>query len=333
MSSRRILITGGAGFIGAHLATRLSEDSRNSVTLLDNLQRGRKDAFLESLIARPNVALQEGDLLDKTSLNELGFEWDQVYHLAASLGVQNVVENPGRVLIDNAEATMRIVEWFCRFSGGRLFYASTSEAYAWTKDIQEIPVPTPESVPLGFVDLDNPRVSYAASKFYGELLVRHCCKQAEKEFVIGRFHNVYGPRMGYAHVIPQLCEKVYRANGSSCIEVFNPDHSRAFCHVDDAVKLVAMMMSEDVVGETFNVGNDEEVSIGELANAIILESEDELGVDPVEASVDMIRRRCPDVTKARSLLSYNPSVPLREGIKSVTAWYWNDLKSKEGTNA
>jgi UDP-glucose 4-epimerase/UDP-glucuronate decarboxylase len=317
----RILVTGGGGFIGFHLATRLAAEPDTELVLVDNFQRGRMDAAFAALCDRPNVRLITGDLTDAAVRASLGTGYDEVYHLAAMLGVANVLNRPVDVLRVNALLTADVLEWFVADGGAKLMFSSTSEAYAWTQQFHELPIPTPEDVPLALTDLTNPRITYAASKIFGELCVTQWCMQARKPFVIARYHNVYGPRMGYDHVIPQLQERA-RA-GEDPLVVYSADYMRAFCYVDDAVTAtIAAMRTPAAENQTFNIGNDaEETRIAELARRILARTGARAAIDPQTAANDPIMRRCPDVSKTRRILGYAPAVDLDAGLDRTLAWY------------
>jgi nucleoside-diphosphate-sugar epimerase len=323
----RILVTGAAGFVGWHLAMRLSERPENVLTLVDNFVRGRRDADLEVLLSRPNVKLVSADLSDPRAFDQFENGFDHVYHLAAIIGVKNVMSRPYDVVRVNALTTLNLLEWFRKVGGGKLLFSSTSEAYAWTQQFHELPIPTPEAVPLALTDLANPRSSYAGSKVFGELAVTHGCASAKQRFVIVRYHNVYGPRMGFEHVIPELFQRAVA--GQNPLVVYSANHSRAFCYVSDALTAtIAAMEKADADGATINIGNDAEVTIGELAKTAL----DVAGVNfPIEAQVaahDPIHRRCPDISRARALLGYTPQVDLREGLKKTLEWYRPHLIAK-----
>jgi UDP-glucose 4-epimerase/UDP-glucuronate decarboxylase len=328
---RRILITGGAGFIGYHLAGRLLEDPANEVVLADDFSRGRRDGLLDDLVARPAVRLHPGDLTSPATFGRLGEGYDEVFHLAAVLGVRNVVERPHEVLRVNALSTLYLLEWFVRGGGQKLLFASTSEAYAWTQQFHPLPVPTPEDVPLALTDLADPRSSYAGSKAHGELLVQQYCRAFRKPFVVVRFHNVYGPRMGYEHVIPELYARA--AGGQDPLVVYSADHRRAFCYVSDAVAATVAAMREPAAsGQTLNVGNDrEEVTIAELARQLLEVAGIRAGLRPEQARSDPVRRRCPDLARARAFLGYEPQVPLRTGLERTLSWYAGE-SGREGAS-
>ena len=321
VNKHRILITGGAGFVGYHLAFQLSQEPTNHLVLVDNFVRGQLDQDLETLIERPNVRLISADLTDAASFEQLGSGYDEVYHLAAIIGVRNVVKRPHEVLRVNAVATLFLLNWFARGGGRKLLFSSTSEVYAWTQHFYRLPIPTPENVPLSLSDLGNPRSSYAGSKIFGELAVTQYCAIYDKPFVIVRYHNVYGPRMGNEHVIPEL---YYRAlSGQNPLVVYSANHRRAFCYVIDAVTAtISAMREKSAEGHTINIGNDlEEVTIGELAKYLLRTVGIQANIAPQVAGDDPIVRRCPDISVARELLSYEPKAMLGEGLKQTLAWY------------
>jgi UDP-glucose 4-epimerase/UDP-glucuronate decarboxylase len=315
------LITGGAGFVGYHLAEALSADNTDEVTLLDNLSRGALDDDLRALSDRPNVTLTVGDLKDVGVWEKLEKGYDEVYHLAAVIGVRKVVERPVDVIRTNALSTLHLLDWLVNGGGRKVLFSSTSEAYAWTQHFHEIPVPTPEDLPLSLTDLRDPRSSYAGSKIFGELAVTHYCHAHGTPFAIVRYHNVYGPRMGNEHVIPELYQRA--RSGEDPLTVYSVDHSRAFCYVSDAVTATVAAMREPTAdGWTINVGNDrEELRIGELAERVLRVAGIEATILAQKAASDPVKRRCPDLTRARELLGYEPRVMLEDGLERTLAWY------------
>jgi len=321
---KKVLITGGAGFIGSHLARRLCDEGAELV-LADNFSRGTHDPELAALAERDQVRVVTADLTDPAGFDSLGTGFDEVYHLAAILGVENVLRHPARVLRVNLLSTLNLLDWMTRGGGQKLFFSSTSEVYAWTKQFAEIPVPTPEEVPLSLTDLRNPRATYAGSKITGELAVHHYAEEGGFPYVIVRYHNVYGPRMGMDHVIPQIYDRLRR--GERPLAVRSPEHRRAFCYVDDALDLsIAAMRSEACAGVTLNAGNDaEEVSIRELAEKIVAWSGEDVALTGVAAENDPIQRRCPDMSRARELLDYQPRFSLEAGLDRILSWYQTNV--------
>ena len=156
VSGRRILITGGAGFVGYHLAQQLAEDEADRITLLDDFSRGRRDDELDALAAKRNVDLVTGDVCEPSTWAQLDRGFDEVFHLAAVIGVRNVLERPYDVVRTNTLSTIHLLDWLQDGGGEKVLFSSTSEAYAWTQRFHELPIPTPEDVPLS---LDGSRRS------------------------------------------------------------------------------------------------------------------------------------------------------------------------------
>ncbi|HEY3181437.1 MAG TPA: NAD-dependent epimerase/dehydratase family protein [Gaiellaceae bacterium] len=330
MTARRILLTGGAGFIGFHLARRLADEEGTELTIVDDFSRGRHDAELATLTARPNVRLSTADLTAADSWRRLGGGYDEVYHLVAVIGVKHVLARPHDVVRINALSTIHLLDWFVGGGGSKVLFSSTSEAYAWTQQFHELPVPTPEEVPLSLTKLGDPRSSYAGSKIFGELAVAQYCGVHGKSFVVVRYHNVYGPRMGREHVIPELLERAL--GGENPLVVYSADHTRAFCFVTDAVEAtVAAMRTPAADGQTINIGNDaEEVTISDLASRLVERAKLTVAIEPRSAVNDPVPRRCPDLSRARSLLAYEPKVTLDDGLDRTLTWYAPKLRSTRG---
>jgi UDP-glucose 4-epimerase/UDP-glucuronate decarboxylase len=318
---RRILITGGAGFIGWHLANDLASEPETEIVLADDFSRGRKDADLAATLAKSNVALISADLADPNELGKLGRGFDEVYHLAGKLGVANTLAEPYAVLRGNALATLNVLDWFLAGGGARFLYASTSEVYAWTQAFHPLPIPTPEGVPLALTDLHHPRASYAGAKIFGELAAIQACSKVKKPCAVVRYHNVYGPRMGYAHVIPELYRRA--RDGENPLLVRSAAHVRAFCYVSDAVCGTIAALRQCAAAEIFNIGNDAEpVTIAELARRLLAAARIDAKIVALPAHPsDPIAERCPDIAKARARLGFSPAVDLDQGLRLSLDWY------------
>ena len=315
----KVLILGGAGFIGFHLATRLAEDG-HALTLVDDFSRGRPDAALSALCARPRVSLVQADLTAPGALNALPRTWDQVYMLAAVVGVRNVERDPERVIRTNTQALLAVLDWLPG-AGETLFFSSTSEAYAGSVELGLAPVPTSEDVPLAIVDAGAPRAAYAISKILGEAAVHHAAAARKLRAVIGRFHNVYGPRMGADHVIPELSLRALAREDP--FRVFGPRQRRAFCHVADAVEaMVRLTATEAAAGQVVNIGNDaEETVIEDLAALILARAGHAPALERVPAPPGSVERRCPDLRRLRVLTGFTPKVSLESGVAETFDWY------------
>lgn len=316
----RSLILGGAGFIGVHLARRLLADG-HAVTIVDNFSRGRDDPELAAL----GVPVIHTDLTDASGYRDIPRGWDHVYMLAAVVGVRNVKSDPARVVRTNTLSLLHLLDWL--EPGQRLFFASTSEAYAGGVTAGVVPVPTPETVPMVIEDVTAPRFAYGISKMLGEAAAVHGARANGVEFVVGRFHNVYGPRMGAAHVIPELSLRAMR--GEDPFHVYGAEQSRAFCYVDDATEAMARLMAADqAAGEIVHIGDDTaETRISDLSTVVLRVADVSPKVVRAPAPNGSVARRCPDLTKLRALTDYQPTVPLEEGVRRTFDWYrhhWTD---------
>jgi UDP-glucose 4-epimerase len=315
----KALVTGGAGFIGAFLARELIRRDF-AVDLVDNFARGRRDTFLDSLLETETVRLIERDLLQRDALDDLGDDYTHVFHLAAILGVQRVLETPYQTLRDNIQLLDTTIGLARRQRAiARFMFLSTSEVYAGSLEHMDMPIPTPELTPLALTDLASPRTSYMLSKMCGEALVQY----SGLPFTIIRPHNFYGPRMGQAHVIPQLLEKAHFAADGDRIEVFSVDHRRTFCFIDDAIEMIVRAaLSPACLGETLNAGSGApEIEMAQLARVVIDTVGKRLTVEPKPATPGSPTRRCPDMKKMAELTGYRAQTTVEEGVRKTYDWY------------
>ena len=205
----------------------------------------------------------------------------------------------------------------------RLVFISSSEVYAGTLQNFDMPIPTPESVPIALTDIGQPRTSYMLSKIYGEAL----CLHSKLPCTILRPHNIYGPRMGMAHVIPELLRKAYLSLDGAKIEVFSTDHRRTFCYIDDAIEMMILCLeSPDCFGQILNIGNQNTlITIGDLANIIIKVANKELKIAPKPSTPGSPHIRCPDMSKTNNLINYKCQIGLKEGIGLTYKWYLENV--------
>jgi UDP-glucose 4-epimerase len=322
----KALITGGTGFIGLHLARRLVSDGWQ-VDVVDNFSRGPRDAELARIEEHPAFRLFEADLTAQDALGLIDSDYGYIFHLAAVIGVQRVLEAPYRVLEANVAMTEAAIEAARRQrSLERFAFLSTSEVYAGSLEALDLPLPTPESPPLVLPDLGHPRTSYMLSKIYGEALCRH----AGIPFTIFRPHNVYGPRMVLEHAIPELLHRAHQAPEGGELTVYSVDHRRTFCYVDDAVELlVRAVRSDRCADKTLNVGaQSPEITIRELAEVVISTVGRRLTIRPLPATSGSPKRRCPDMSLTASLTGYEAQVDLKRGVRETYRWYRDSLSDQ-----
>jgi UDP-glucose 4-epimerase len=314
----RYLITGGSGFIGSHLAERLL-DQGHSVTIIDNLSTGSEDNLLK---VKKNIRFHHGNILDKPLMEKLIAESDYVVHLAAALGVLNIINKPLESLKTNIQGTEVVLEASEKFSKPVLI-ASTSEIYGKN-----------DKVPLSEEDdriIGHPlksRWSYSEAKAVDESLAYFYYLEKKLPVRIVRFFNTVGPRQvgHYGMVVPRF---VAAALKNDPISVYGSGAQiRCFCHVDDAVDALLMVMaSEQAIGQVFNVGNNQQVSIEELAQKIIEITGSKSKITKIPYSqaypegFEDMQKRVPDISKIKNVLGWSPQKRLDQIIKDVVAFY------------
>jgi nucleoside-diphosphate-sugar epimerase len=315
----KVLITGGAGFIGLSLANSLVADGIETA-LIDNFARGKNDAAVAKLQAKPGVKLFNLDLSNSGTTDVCDSNYDIIFHFAAILGVANVSQRPSDTLTLNVELTREALRLARRQHALQAFvFSSTSEVYAGSQFAGLLQFPTPENSIIALPSLEAPRTSYMLSKIYGEALVH----QAGIPGIIVRPHNIYGPRMGTEHVIPELMKRMRQAFPGSEIEVFSPAHTRTFCFIDDAVTLIkGVAFTNKAVGQVWNIGTETpEYAVQNVAEIIqsVVNAEVKLVAGP--DSPGSPRRRCPSMARTNALTGFITRVPLEEGILQTYQWY------------
>lgn len=317
--TQKILITGGSGFIGFHLARKLSREG-HTIDLVDNFSRGVSDPEFEALLTVPKVRLIRMDVLDAGAYSRLSLDYDYVYHFAAIIGVANVLRRPYAVLSDNVKMLFELLGHCQKMSTlKRFMFPSTSEVYAGTLQYFELPIPTPESTPLAVTDLAHPRTSYMLSKIYGEAL----CLHSGVPFTIIRPHNVYGPRMGMSHVVPELLKKAYDAPPGGHLNVASVTHRRTFCYIDDAVEQIQRATeSPECEGLTLNIGNQSpEITILEMAEVIVKTVGTPLEIVALPETPGSQKRRCPDMTETIRRTGHAAQWDVERGVRATFDWY------------
>ena len=317
--NERILITGGAGFIGMHLARHLAKVGY-TIVLVDNYARGIMDSELQALISLPAISFREVDLMEKKSVLNLGTDYLGIFHLAAIVGVKHVVQSPYKVLVHNTKMLDNIIELARKqtlLSG--LFFSSTSEVYAGAFHHIDMSIPTPEISPLVLTDIEQPRTAYMLSKIMGEAM----CYQSGLPVTIYRPHNIYGPRMGMSHVIPEQLHKAWKAGNGDKVPVYSVNHRRAFCYIDDAVEMLKRILENSACrGTILNLGSTSpEVSMRQVAELCFTAVGKNLEVSPLPPTTGSPERRAPDMSRTIELINYKSMIGLDEGIRRTWLWY------------
>ena len=318
---QRLLVTGGAGFIGSHLVDALL-DAGHKVIVLDDLSVGKQHNFAHHL-GNDRFRFVEGSVLDVGLVGELIAQVDAVYHLAAVVGVKYIVDSPLRGMQVNIKGTENVLEAAQR-TGAKVLVASSSEVYGKST---QLPFREGDNAVLGATSV--PRWSYALSKMLDEHLAFAYTRQTGLPTVAVRYFNAYGPRLdpqGYGSVIARFITQALRGQPLS---VYGDGlHTRSFTYVRDTVRgTIAAMTSDQSVGLAFNIGYPMEVTIAALADLVRDVVGTGVGVTHVSygrafgSDFEEARRRCPDVSRARALLGFVATVSLSDGLPSTVQWF------------
>jgi len=313
----KYLITGGAGFIGSHLAEKLIARG-DQVLIFDNLSTGSANNLSG---IKDKIKFEEGNILDKAVIDKLVSESDYVIHLAAALGVFNIVNKPLESLKTNLQGSETILE-ACDKYRKPVLIASTSEIYGKN-----------DKVPLNEEDdriIGHPlksRWSYSEAKAVDESLAYFYYLENKLPIRIVRFFNTVGPRQvgHYGMVVPRFISAALK---NEPLSVYGSgDQIRCFCHVSDAVRgLLLVMDSDKAVGEVFNVGNNQQISIIELAKKVIEITGSNSTIEKIAyenaypQGFEDMQRRVPDISKIKQVLGWSPEINLDQIIKDIAAF-------------
>ncbi len=292
----KFLLTGNEGFIGKSFHQYL------------------KSAYEEKDIFTADKT-QGIDLTNKNLVKDLP-DVDYVIHLAAFNGTKHFYKSPMSVIENSTIPTLNLLD---RYAGNvkLFFYASTCEIYADACELGISPVPTKENTPILFKDPSNVRWSYGASKFLGEIAVQAAKKELDQDFIIFRYHNIYGPNQ-VDHFISEFTERALKGD----LSLYGWENTRSFCYVDDAVRAShSVLLEKKAYNQILHFGNDDEISIKEVALKIldILDIRGELILK--NAPEGSVSRRCPDIKLIRELIDYRPEVSIDEGLRLTLKKY------------
>lgn len=322
----KIFITGGAGFIGSHLSERLIDEG-HELTVLDDLSTGR----LENLAAiKGSNALRfvEGDILDDALVQELAGDADMIFHLAAAVGVKLIMDEPSRSILTNINGTENVLRAALKRKTPT-FIASTSEVYG---KATKFPFSEDDDLTIGATK--NLRWSYACAKTLDEFLALAYAREADLPVVILRFFNTTGPRQTgrYGMVVPNFVQAALE--GRPLLVHGTGEQSRCFGHVKDVVESLIRLMAEPAArGQVFNIANDQEVTIRQLAEQVIAAtgSRSEIKLVPYDSvypvGFEDMARRLPDVSKLQRTIGFRPRRGLSEIISDIV-----DEKRRTGLN-
>ena len=319
----RYLVTGGAGFIGGHLVETLIQNG-HSVKVVDDLSTG-SEKNLQNVIDNPNFEFIKGDIIDLPELDYLISHSDVVFHLAAAVGVKLVVKDPVRTIITNVHGTERILN-AAKINKTKVILTSTSEVYG--KSEQE---EFSEENDLLIGPSTHSRWSYACSKLLDEFYCMAFADEYGIPVIVVRLFNTVGPRQTgkYGMVIPGFVQNAMK--GKNLTVYGNGEQTRCFCHVFDTVKALVKLAESNINKEIFNVGNNREISINELAEYIINRLNSKSKIEKVtydkaySPGFEDMKRRFPNINKIFSSIGWKPVLTLDDIIDDVV----NSTKTEE----
>jgi len=312
----KALITGGAGFIGSHLAERLLRDGEE-VVIIDNLRTGRLEN-LETFRQYATLEFVRGDIRDATLMQMLVAQCDVVFHLAAAVGVQLIADDPVHTIETNIGGTETVLDAANKF-GRRTLLASSSEVYGKS---ESVPFREDDDFMLGGTAFS--RWAYACSKAIDEFLGQAYYQQYGLEVIGARFFNTIGPRQTgrYGMVVPRF---VQWALANEPIRIYGSGRqSRCFCYVEDLLDgIIALMESAEAAGKVFNVGSVEEISIEDLADKIIAITGSTGGKEHISYEqaygrpIEDMMRRVPSIERIRETVGWEPRTDLDETLEII----------------
>jgi nucleoside-diphosphate-sugar epimerase len=317
---RKYLVTGGSGFLGSALVARLIRLGHR-VRVLDNNSRGnlRRLKGLEN-----DFEFIEGDIRDLAVVERAADGMDSICHLAFVNGTEFFYSRPELVLEVGVKGMLNVVDACIKHEVPELILASSSEVYH-----QPAVIPTDETVPLVIPDPLNPRYSYAAGKLISEIIALNYGRTRFERVVVFRPHNVYGPDMGWEHVVPQFAVRMKQLCGQPEDPLTFPiqgdgTQTRAFIFVDDFIDGLMLAIDKGEHMGIYHIGTMQEVTMEELARMVADCFGRRITVRPSEPPAGGTSRRCPDIRRLASL-GFSPKYSLEEGLRATAGWYGENI--------
>lgn len=325
MEKKKVLVTGGTGFIGSNLVRGLLKKGYR-VRVFDNNYRGKMNNLKD---LTDQIEFIEGDIRIFNAVLKAVQGCHIIYHLAFINGTENFYNHPDLVLEVGVKGHLNILDAIAQTKAVETFiYGSSSEIYQAPNHI-----PTTEKIGGIVPDVHNPRYSYGGAKLMGELLTLHYLKVPNVKRIIFRPHNIYGPAMGFEHMIPQIVKKIIDAsdglrNKSVSIDIQGSGkETKAYCYVKDAIKGIILSAEQGLDDEVYNVGKQEETKIIDLVKKIEEAMGIQLNIKRSRLLMGSTPCRCPDVSKLNTL-GYQPYTSLTQGIRTTVNWYQSYYQQK-----
>ena len=316
---KNVLITGGAGFIGLSIAKYLSERN-NKIHIFDNLSRGKLDKDFKILLKKKNVFFYKINLNSKIKIKLKNIS--HIFHLAGSVGVKNINKDAYGSFFNNVTSLKNIIDMFKKTKKKiKIILFSTSEVYSPIIEEKRVKFPIKENNNVLIKNNIIKRDAYFLSKIFNEKIIQ----LSNINYLILRPHNIYGPRMGFSHVIPELIKKMSktRKGKRNKISVFSPNHKRAFCFIDDAVdQIIKLSFNNRINNEIFNIGNmSEEISMINLAKKIREFFTHKIHLKNGKITKGSPKRRIPNMKKTFKFVKNQKLTNLNLGLLKTFKWY------------
>jgi len=330
MTKKKVLILGGGGFIGINIAQYLVKNRDYEITIADIVFSRDNDSYFTSM-QKEQIKFITDDFANPGAYEKLDNDYEYVYMLASIVGVNPTLEFPEKVIRVNTALILNTLNWLEHSDVRKVLFSSSSECYAGATEKFDYPIPTAEEVPLCIDDIKHPRFTYAMTKMFGESAFLNFSRKMNFDVTIVRYQNAFGPDMGFKHVIPHLVERFHKKENP--YKIYGSDQTRAFCYISDSAEgTVLAMESNKANGEIYHIGSMEEISMETLTKAVgkLFDYKGEYISAPTYPG--SVKRRCPDITKAREELSYNPEIDWKDGLVNTVKWYRDYFESGKTAN-
>lgn len=315
-----ILVTGGAGFIGSYVVEQLLQYHPRKIYIIDNLFRGNYEN-MRNFIKNPIVDFIKNVITNNELIDKLMSKSDYCFHLAA-LRINACAADPSAAFDVMARATFNIIKAACRYKIKKVIYSSSASIFGLAQHF-----PTPET--------DNPydnKTMYGACKLFGEQLLRSYHHMYNLNYIGLRYFNVYGPRMDIYGKYTEVLIKWLDCIKNKTIPIIYGDGltSADFVYVSDVARANTLALLSDVTDEVFNIGAGKETSLKKLLLTLLrVNRSDSSLIYKPETTVNPVKRRWADITKAKKMIKFKPKVSLEEGLKQLSKWYFNLIKSNQ----